>query len=94
MTVETTPTTSTLATLEAHHPADLVQQSALPSDPPNWTAASDSEELRLVIAHYRTALRSAATLARNSVLTNSPDVEGWREDMQRLADSLERDLAA
>lgn len=48
------------------------------------------EGLRLKVANLRTAIRHAATLARNIVSTNSKDPELWREDVQMLADNLER----
>lgn len=62
--------------------------------PPAWTPASDTEELRLAVAHYKTALRLAATMARGTLRTNSRDIEDWREDLQVLADCLERQIEA
>ena len=50
--------------------------------------------LRLTIAHYKTAMRMAVTLARNSLRTNSRDIQDWREDMNVLADCLERQIDA
>ncbi len=61
---------------------------------PTWTPASDTEALRLTIAHYKTAMRMAVTLARNTLRTNSRDIQDWREDMNVLADCLERQIDA
>lgn len=61
---------------------------------PAWTPASDTETLRLTIAHYKTAMRMAVRLARNSMRTNSRDIQDWREDMNMLADCLERQIDA
>jgi hypothetical protein len=61
---------------------------------PAWTPASDTETLRLTIAHYKTAMRMAVRLARNSLRTNSRDIQDWREDMNVLADCLERQIDA
>lgn len=55
--------------------------------------ASETEALRLTIAHQHAALNRALTIARNSLKTASPDVDGWREDMQHLVNTLERDMA-
>lgn len=58
--------------------------------PPTKAPASEHEELRLIIAHLRRDIQTAITFARNSILTNSSDPQSWREDMQVLADNLER----
>ena len=53
-------------------------------------ANAEDEELRLKISNLSAAIRRAEALARNIILTNSPDPELWREDVQMLADTLER----
>lgn len=58
-----------------------------------FAPASDTESLRLSLAHHRSALERALVMCRNSLRTASPDPEHWRDDMQQLASALERDLA-
>ena len=52
--------------------------------------SSETEELRLVNSHLRTAIRKAVTMARNCIRTNSADADDWRADLKMLTDDLER----
>lgn len=54
--------------------------------------SADTEELRLTIAHLRTEIQSVILFARNSINTNSTDVEDWRADMQQVVTKLETRL--
>ena len=56
-------------------------------------AAESTEELRLTIAHLRREIQNVAALARNSIATNSNDVEDWRADMTMVAERLEARIA-
>ncbi|MYM92467.1 hypothetical protein [Duganella vulcania] len=59
----------------------------------SMNASTDAEELRLQIRHLRAEMEAVATIARNSVKTNSADPESWRADMQMVAERLEARLA-
>lgn len=56
-------------------------------------SCTDTEELRLQIAHLRAEMQAVATLARNSIKFNSADVEDWRSDMKVVADRLDARLS-
>jgi hypothetical protein len=51
--------------------------------------SSETEELRLVNSHLRSAICKAVNQGRNIIRTNSADPEDWRADMQMLVNDLE-----